>query len=121
MDRRPKPSGITLTDLNAAVAEAHFLTPTRQSHHYWRIKRQIAWEHRQKILAGQRKARAEGKKIGRPPVTVLGASIDRLRQRGWTWKEIGRHFKRPTSTVFRRYDMYLRQKGLQAAGRYRVK
>jgi DNA invertase Pin-like site-specific DNA recombinase len=42
----------------------------------------------ERVKAGLRNARAKGKRIGRPPVTVNAQSIAVLRQRGQSWAQI---------------------------------
>lgn len=42
----------------------------------------------ERVKAGMRNAKAKGKKIGRPVVTVDAARIRRLRAAGWSWSKV---------------------------------
>ncbi len=53
------------------------------------------------MVAGQRKAKASGKRIGRPKTVLNRRRIEQLRQEGLSWREIARKMDLPKSTVYR--------------------
>jgi len=56
---------------------------------------------RDRVIAGLRKARASGKRIGRPRAVFNRLKIDQLRAEGLSWREVARRMKVPASTVHR--------------------
>jgi len=57
---------------------------------------------RERVIAGLRKARACGKRIGRPRTVVNPYRIERLRAEGVGWEEIARRMGVSRSTIHRR-------------------
>ena len=55
----------------------------------------------ERVRAGLRNARAEGKRLGRPRVDVDHARIDELRAQGWPWAAIAREMGIGEGTVRR--------------------
>jgi len=55
----------------------------------------------ERVKAGLRNARAKGKRLGRPRVTVDAARIAALRSQGFGWKKIAREMGCGVSTVLR--------------------
>lgn len=63
------------------------------------------YEHnliREKTIEGIRKAKRDGKKLGRPEIQVNGWDIKAARARGWTWKKICKEFNCSENTARRR-------------------
>ena len=56
-----------------------------------------------RIRAGLKRARAEGKRIGRPRVIIAGDLVVRLRDAGHSWAEIARKLKAGAGTVRRAF------------------
>ncbi len=56
---------------------------------------------RERVVAGLRKAKASGKRIGRPRVVLNGFRIEQLRREGLSWREIARKMDVSKSTVYR--------------------
>jgi DNA invertase Pin-like site-specific DNA recombinase len=56
-----------------------------------------------RIRAGLNRARAQGKRIGRPPVIVSPEQVLRLRQAGYSWAKIVRSMRAGSGTVRRAY------------------
>ncbi len=56
---------------------------------------------RERVMAGLRKAKASGKRVGRPRTVLNGFRIDQLRSEGLSWREIARKMDLPKSTVYR--------------------
>jgi len=57
---------------------------------------------RERVKAGMARARAEGKRIGRPPRVVDVEELLRLRAEGLSIRKIGRRVGVPSSTVWKR-------------------
>ena len=55
----------------------------------------------ERVRAGVRNARAKGKRLGRPRVTVDRARIDRLRDSGASWRTISAELGVPVGTLHR--------------------
>lgn len=55
----------------------------------------------ERVRAGLRNARAKGKRIGRPKVTVNTSQIASLRRQGLSWAAIGERLKVGEATVYR--------------------
>ena len=58
----------------------------------------------ERVRAGLRNARAKGKRLGRPRVTLDHAEIARLRRAGASWRAIGRELGLPEATVRRAFQ-----------------
>jgi len=58
----------------------------------------------ERVRAGIRKARAEGKRLGRPRVILNRGRIAELQRAGFSYQEIGRRLGLPKSTVFKYRD-----------------
>ncbi len=56
---------------------------------------------RERVVAGLRKARASGKRIGRPKAVVNQFRVERLRAEGLSWRAIAQRMDLPRSTVYR--------------------
>ncbi len=56
---------------------------------------------RERVIAGLRKAKASGKRIGRPRAVLNRLRIEKLRGEGLSWREIARKMDLPKSTVYR--------------------
>jgi DNA invertase Pin-like site-specific DNA recombinase len=56
----------------------------------------------ERVRAGMARARAEGRRIGRPPRVVNLEELRRLRAEGHSIRAIGRHLDVPSSTVAKR-------------------
>ena len=56
---------------------------------------------RERVMAGLRKAKASGKRIGRPRTVLNRYRIDQLRGQGLSWREIARKMDLPKSTAYR--------------------
>jgi DNA invertase Pin-like site-specific DNA recombinase len=61
----------------------------------------------ERVRAGIRKARAEGKRLGRPRVILNRGKIAELQRAGLSYHEIGRRLGLPKSTVFKYRDRSL--------------
>lgn len=59
---------------------------------------------RERVIAGIARAKAQGKKFGRAPISVDAKALEILRRGGLSMSEIGDVFKISASTVFRRLD-----------------
>lgn len=57
----------------------------------------------ERIRAGLARARAQGKRIGRPPVIVSPEHVLELRQAGYSWAKIVRSMRAGSGTVRRAY------------------
>jgi DNA invertase Pin-like site-specific DNA recombinase len=55
----------------------------------------------ERVRAGLRNARAKGKRLGRPKVTVDSATITALRAQGLSWRQIGAKLGVSVGTVYR--------------------
>ena len=55
----------------------------------------------ERVRAGLRNARAKGKTLGRPRVTVDAARISRLREQGCSWAQIAAELGIGEGTVYR--------------------
>jgi len=55
---------------------------------------------RERVVAGLRKARASGKRIGRPRAVLNRLRIEQLRNEGLSWRGIARKMNLPRSTVY---------------------
>ena len=55
---------------------------------------------RERVIAGLRKARACGKRIGRPRAVLNRAKIEQLRGDGLSWRTIARTMGLPKSTIY---------------------
>ncbi len=56
---------------------------------------------RERVMAGLRKAKASGKRIGRPKAVLNRLRIEQLRGEGLSWREIARKMDLPKSTAYR--------------------
>ncbi len=56
---------------------------------------------RERVMAGLRKAKATGKRIGRPKAVLNRLRIEQLRGEGLSWREIARKMDLPKSTAYR--------------------
>ena len=56
---------------------------------------------RERVVAGLRKAKASGKRIGRPKAVLNRLRIEQLRGEGLSWREVARKTGLPKSTVYR--------------------
>ena len=56
---------------------------------------------RERVVAGLRKAKANGKHVGRPKAVLNRLRVEQLREEGLSWREIGRKMHLPKSTVYR--------------------
>jgi DNA invertase Pin-like site-specific DNA recombinase len=56
---------------------------------------------RERVVAGLRKAKASGKRIGRPKAVLNRKRIGQLRREGMSWREVARRMDLPKSTVYR--------------------
>ena len=56
---------------------------------------------RERVVAGLRKAKASGKRIGRPRAILNRFRIEQLRREGLSWREIAQEMDLPKSTVYR--------------------
>ncbi len=56
---------------------------------------------RERVVAGLRKAKASGKRVGRPRTVLNRFRLEQLRGEGMSWREIGRKMHLPKSTVYR--------------------
>ncbi len=56
---------------------------------------------REWVIAGLRKAKASGKRIGRPKAVLNRLRIEQLRGEGLSWREVARKTGLPKSTVYR--------------------
>ncbi len=56
---------------------------------------------RERVMAGLRKAKASGKRIGRPKAVLNRLRIEQLRGEGLSWREIARKMNLPKSTAYR--------------------
>ncbi len=56
---------------------------------------------RERVVAGLRKAKASGKRIGRPRAVLNRFRIEQLRREGLSWREIAQKMDLPKSTVYR--------------------
>ncbi len=56
---------------------------------------------RERVIAGLRKAKASGKRIGRPRAVLNRVRIEQLRGEGLSWREVARKTGLPKSTVYR--------------------
>ncbi len=56
---------------------------------------------RERVRSGIAAARAQGKRIGRPPRPVDAARVNELRAQGWSWAEIAREMGAGLGTVHR--------------------
>ena len=63
----------------------------------------------ERVHAGLRKARADGKRLGRPPAIVNRTRIAELQHQGLSFRAIGRRLGLPPSTVFKYRDPQLRR------------
>jgi DNA invertase Pin-like site-specific DNA recombinase len=59
---------------------------------------------RERILAGQRYARAKGKHLGRPRVQVDLERIRKMRVSGMSWRQIARELDVPLGTLHRAWQ-----------------
>ena len=55
---------------------------------------------RERVIAGLRKAKASGKRIGRPRTVLNRFRVERLRAEGLSWREVARRMDIPKSTIF---------------------
>jgi len=55
---------------------------------------------RERVIAGLRKAKASGKRIGRPRAVLNRLRIERLREEGLSWRKVSRTMGLPKSTVY---------------------
>jgi len=55
---------------------------------------------RERVIAGLRKAKASGKRIGRPRTVLNRLRIERLREEGLSWRKVSRTMGLPKSTVY---------------------
>jgi len=55
---------------------------------------------RERVIAGLRKAKASGKRIGRPRAVLNRLRIDQLRREGLSWRKISGTMGLPKSTVY---------------------
>src|SRR2546425_1264676 len=60
---------------------------------------------RERVRSGIAAARAQGKRIGRPPRPVDAARVNELRAQGWSWAEIAREMGAGLGTVHRAGQM----------------
>lgn len=63
-------------------------------------------ERSQTIKAGQARARAAGKRIGRPPVILRRDEVVRLRRDGLSWSQIASRLSTSTGSARRAYEAY---------------
>ena len=56
---------------------------------------------RERVVAGVQRAKARGKKLGRPTREVDVAAVERLRDTGRSWRQVAQVLKVPTRTVRR--------------------
>jgi len=59
---------------------------------------------RERVRAGMRNARAQGKRIGRPPVVVDAAQVARLRAQNHSWREIAQELGVGATTARRAFS-----------------
>ncbi len=59
---------------------------------------------RERVHAGLRKARADGKRLGRPPASVNRSRIADLQRQGLSYREIGQRVGLPKATVYKYRD-----------------
>lgn len=69
---------------------------------------------RERVVAGVQRAKAKGKKCGRPARAVDVVAVERLRRAGKSWRQIAQALKTPTRTVRR---AFLRRGTTPTAGR----
>jgi DNA invertase Pin-like site-specific DNA recombinase len=70
----------------------------------------------ERVRAGMARARAEGKKIGRPIRVVDLERLERLRLEGHSIRQIARHLEVPSSTVAKRLKLPAGTPSSSAAG-----
>ncbi len=70
----------------------------------------------ERVRAGIRKARAQGKRLGRPRVILNRGKIAALQRAGWSYQQIGRTLGLPKSTVFKYRDPSLNRAQKANAG-----
>ncbi|MCZ6479395.1 MAG: recombinase family protein [candidate division NC10 bacterium] len=56
---------------------------------------------RERVVAGLRKTKASGKRIGRPRAVLNRFRVEQLRREGLSWREIARKMDLSKSTVYR--------------------
>ncbi len=56
---------------------------------------------RERVVAGLRKAKASGKRIGRPKAVLNRLRIEQLRGEGMIWRKVARQMNLPKSTLYR--------------------
>ncbi len=56
---------------------------------------------RERVIAGLRKAKASGKRLGRPRAVLNRLRIEKLRGEGMSWREIARKMDVSKSTIYR--------------------
>jgi len=62
----------------------------------------------ERVRAGLRKARAEGKRLGRPRKVFNRGRVAELQRAGLSYREIGRRLGLPKSTVYKYRDAFLK-------------
>ncbi len=66
---------------------------------------------RERVVAGIRKAKASGKRIGRPKKVINRFQVDRLRAEGKSWRKIAKKMDLPKSTVYKYRGLCLDRSG----------
>ncbi|MFQ5684912.1 MAG: recombinase family protein [Candidatus Binatia bacterium] len=66
---------------------------------------------RERVVAGLRKAKASGKRIGRPKKVINRFQVDRLRAEGKSWRKIAKKMDLPKSTVYHHRGLCLDRSG----------
>ncbi len=66
---------------------------------------------RERVIAGLRKAKADGKHIGRPRAVLNRLRIEQLRQEGLTWRGTAERMGLPMSTVYKYRGLCLDRSG----------
>ncbi len=71
---------------------------------------------RERVHAGLRKARADGKRLGRPPGIVNRLRIAELQRQGLNYRDIGRRLGIPRSTAYKYRDPQIARVKLEFGG-----
>ncbi len=66
---------------------------------------------RERVMAGLRKAKANGKQIGRPRRVLNRLRLQRLREEGLSWREVAQHMNLPKSTLYRYRGTHMPHQG----------